>query len=212
MRGRDWIEIEHQSHIGPQRLVGRHGRGEVVDGEHGFEPQPAGEALVGKRGVDVAVEEDDPAGGQRGSYDLDHELRPGGGVEERLRLGGDVVAAVQKQLPDLLPERRAPGFAQRLTGMPHVSGRQAPPYEAGAQKVDLGRLARPVDALEGHEETRVRVGRSRPHGLGAQSRAHRRHTLAGDKAGATAWSWSTSLWWDNPGPDRASTVARVRPI
>src|SRR3954470_12870331 len=57
---------------------------ELVDRAHGVDAEPAPGALVGERGVDEAVEQDELAALQRRAQALLDELRAGGGVEQRL--------------------------------------------------------------------------------------------------------------------------------
>ena len=73
-------------------------------------PSPRADALVDDRAVEVAVEQDVGAAGERGPHHLGDELGAGGGVEERLRPRRHR-AAVQDEVPDRLAERGAAGLA-----------------------------------------------------------------------------------------------------
>jgi hypothetical protein len=71
-------------------------------------------ALVGERGVDEPVEEEPLAGVQHRLDRLLHELRPGGGVEQRLGPGGDVEVGVDDHLANPLGRRDPAGLAEQL--------------------------------------------------------------------------------------------------
>ena len=57
---------------------------ERVELAHGVDPEPAPGALVGERGVDEAVEQHAPPGGQQRAQPLLDELGTGGRVDQRL--------------------------------------------------------------------------------------------------------------------------------
>ena len=68
----------------------------------------------------------------------------GAGRKEKQRFGRNAHLVVEKQRADLFPE----GSAARLAGAHDLN---ALLLEKTVQRVDLGRFARPVDALEGDE-------------------------------------------------------------
>ena len=98
---------------------------------HGVDPEPAPGALVGERGVDEAVEQHAPPGGQQRPQPLLDELGTGGRVDQRLGAGADrqrrvldqraqplgqLHAARLAQHLDVAERRRQPGHQRRLAG------------------------------------------------------------------------------------------------
>ena len=117
-------------------------------------------ALVGDRGVEVAVGDDDGAALERGPDQRGDVVRAVGRVEQRLGARVDVVA-VQHRLAQHQPELGAARLARE-----HDLAAEA--RQPVAEQAGLGRLAGAVAALEGDEQpggTGVRRGR------GARSRA-----------------------------------------
>ena len=86
-------------------------RGPVVDVPDGVGAEVPAGALVGDRGVDVAVREDDLAAFQGGPDDLARVGGAGRREDQGLGVGVDVaVAVVQDQGTQLLADRRAARF------------------------------------------------------------------------------------------------------
>ena len=73
------IDPQQQRPVGPQAAGA-----ELVERPDLLHAEPAPCALVGERGVDEAVEQDGGAGVEQRPQLLGHELRPRGGVQERL--------------------------------------------------------------------------------------------------------------------------------
>ena len=84
----------------------------LVQLEHGVDAEPAGDALVGERGVEEAVAHDVRAALERRPDHLRDELRAGGREERRLGPGRDRAVAEQ-ELADPLPELRPARLARR---------------------------------------------------------------------------------------------------
>jgi hypothetical protein len=116
--------------------------GEAVHARDLVHPQPARAALVGERRVEVAVGHDDLALLERRPDRLRDEL--GAGRREQQRLGAR--ADLERRVLQHVAKALADGRAARLA---HGHGALA---EGVAQELGLGRLARPVHALEGHEQ------------------------------------------------------------
>ena len=133
-----------------ERAVGR----EIGDGdvqlEHTVDAEPARDALVRERRVEVAVAHDVRARGERRPDHALCELGPRGGEERRLgpRRG---MLAVEQEAADLLPERRAPGLAR---GHDLTPGRS----EMLREQRRLRRLPRAVHPFERdeHQPTTIR--------------------------------------------------------
>ena len=106
-------------------------------------PRP-GPALVGHRGIDEAVGDHRRPPGQRRPDHLTHQLRPGGGVEQRLGPGQDLRPRIEQQLADPL----AGGGAARLAHGHHLA---AVGQQRVGEQCHLGRLARTVESLERDE-------------------------------------------------------------
>ena len=112
-------------------------------------PRPRPGALVGNRGIDVAVGEDHLAAFQGGADDLAGVGGAGGGKDEGLGVRVDVaVAVVQHQGPQFFADRGAARFA----GPQH---REAARLEGPGQLCRLRGLAGAVAAFEGDEQSGV---------------------------------------------------------
>ena len=127
--------------------------------EHGVDAEAASDPLVGERRVDVAVAEHGGAAGEgRGDHPLD-QLRAGRGEQGGLGPGDDLLVAVEDDLADGLAELGAARLASR-------DDFAALRLERALEELDLRRLARAVEALEGdehagqHREEPGRVGRN----------------------------------------------------
>jgi hypothetical protein len=66
------------------------------------------------------------------------------------------VGTVQQDLADRLAGGRAAGLAQLAPRHAHHADRQATGAQGRTETLDLGRLARTVDAFEGYEEAAPR--------------------------------------------------------
>jgi hypothetical protein len=121
------------------------GRGERVQGSHGLEPQLTARALVGERRVDEAVRDHPGAAPEGRADDLVDDLRPRGGVEQRLGAGADRPGAVRE---DERTHLLAEGRPARLPALDHL-----PPLGPKARREPPGlrRLAHAVQAFEGDE-------------------------------------------------------------
>ena len=97
-------------------------------------PEPAAAALVGERGVHEAVEQDGLAGVQQRPELLGDELRPRGGVEQRLGARVDGERRIGDERPDPLGQLDPAGLAQHrraeLAGEPRDQRRLAGAVEA----------------------------------------------------------------------------------
>ena len=102
---------------------------ELVDRAHRLDAEPAPGALVGERGVDVAVEQDPAPGRQRRLDALGDELRARGGVEQRLGAGVDRERRVLHERADPLGDDDAARLAQRehVDSALRRAPRRAPP-------------------------------------------------------------------------------------
>ena len=100
-------DLEQDRPVGHEPLDGRE-----VELEHTLEPEPTGDALIGNGRVDVAVADDGRAALERRPDQLLDMLGRERGVERRLGPRRDVVA-VEDELADLLPERRAARLARQ---------------------------------------------------------------------------------------------------
>ena len=100
------VDVEQHRQV---RLQAR--GGPFVDVPDGVRAEAAAGALVGDRGVDVAVGEDDLAALQRGADDLAGVGGPGRRENQGLGVGIDVaVAVVQHEGPQLFADRGAARF------------------------------------------------------------------------------------------------------
>ena len=106
---RDAVRVEQQHE---RRSGSEPARRRRVQLAHGLDPEPARDALVGERRVDVAVADDPRAALERRP---DHALGElGARGREQRRLGpGRHLGPVEQQLADPLAERRAAGLAHR---------------------------------------------------------------------------------------------------
>ena len=112
--------------------------------EHGVDAEAARDPLVGERRVDVAVAEHGGAASQgRCDHALD-QLRARRGEQRGLGPGDDLLVAVEDDLPHGLAEL---GAARLARGHDFA----AVGLERPLQELDLRRLARAVEALEGDE-------------------------------------------------------------
>ena len=130
------VEQEQERAVGEQPADGVE-----VELEHALEAEPAPDALVRDRGVDVAVADDRGAALERGPDHLVHVLCARGGVQQGLGPRRDV-ATVEDELADPLAELGASRLARRDDLL-------AVGLEPRAQELRLGRLARAVEAFEG---------------------------------------------------------------
>ena len=94
-----------------ERAVGREIRDGDVQLEHTVDAEPARDALVRERRVEVAVAHDVRACGERRPDHALCELGPRGGEERRLGPRRRMLA-VEQEAADLLAERRAAGLAR----------------------------------------------------------------------------------------------------
>ena len=109
--------------------------------------EPAAEALVGERGVDVTGVEDHEPGGEGRFDDLGDELRAGGAEQEGIGtrvVGGVARGVVEDDVADLLADRGA-------ARLPGDEDAQAARLEGGAEALGDERLARPIRPLDGDE-------------------------------------------------------------
>ena len=121
-RARCRLGGRHEEEEGP---VGQEpARGQEVELEHALDPEAAGQALVGERGVEVAVGDDVGAARERGPDHLVDELRPGGGEERRLGPGRQALP-VEQDLADPLAGRVPPGSRVSTTSRPSDRSRSA---------------------------------------------------------------------------------------
>src|SRR5207244_3137184 len=136
------------------------------------EPQAARRCLISERGVDIAVAHDDPAGLDSGPYHLRDELGPRRREEQGLASRCHGGRRILEQSAHLLPHSRAARLA-------HRDGLRAQRIREHAR---LGRLARAVDALEGHEESSHAEAEGTS-GSGASRMARRMRALVTGGAG-----------------------------
>ncbi|MCY1241702.1 hypothetical protein D9M72_546190 [compost metagenome] len=109
---------------------------------------PSG-ALIGHRGIDVTVGEDDLAALEGGEDDLVRVGRAGRGKDQGFGAGVDVaVAVVQHQGPQLFADRRAARFAR-------AQHPESPRVKGPGQCCGLRGLACAVAAFEGNEQSGV---------------------------------------------------------
>ncbi len=134
------VEQEEECAVGHQPSD----RGQV-EVEHALDPEPAAHALVRDRRVDVAVADDRRTSLERGPDHVVHVLGARGRVQQRLGPGGDVVT-VEHELANPLAELGTPGLARDHDLL-------AVGLEPGLEKLDLRRLAGPVDPFEADEHS-----------------------------------------------------------
>src|SRR5664280_1726893 len=134
----DGIDVEHHGEVRQQAaqagLVDRH---DLVDAE------PAREALIGERRVEVAVEHEHAARVQLGQQDFVDELGAGGRVQERFGPGRRRHGSVEQELADGLADRRATRLTYDSAGRAGRAHGQAAGGEALAEQRRLGALAAP---------------------------------------------------------------------
>src|SRR5215210_2073722 len=114
-----------------------------VELEHALQAEAAREALVGERGVDVAVADDVRSALEAGRDHVFDELRPRGEEQRRLGPGPDRRVGEQ-ELADPLAELGA-AWLTRPHHVPPVGG------ERLGEEIRLGGLAGAVEAFEGDE-------------------------------------------------------------
>ena len=121
--------------------------------------------MVGERGVDVAVADDVGAALERGPDDALDELGARGRKQRSLGPGRQLVT-VEQELADALAEVRP----ARLARADDLSTLR---LEGLAQELGLRRLARAVQAFEGHEHQPLKAPtrRRRPSGRAGSARA-----------------------------------------
>ena len=146
--GQVGVAVEQDGQVRQEALGGP--EGEVT---HLLGAQRSSRPLVGDRGVEVAVGQDDGAALKGGPHTGGDVVGAVGGVQEGLSTRGDVTT-VQEEAPDLDAELGA----ARFTGedVVDVGGGQ----EVG-EDADLRRLADTVASLEGDEQTGVGRGGGR---------------------------------------------------
>src|SRR5213080_513142 len=128
--------------------------------------QPAGTALVGERGVVVAVGDHDLRRRQRRRDDLGDQLPARGHEEVHLGLGVDLEAPVEEGVADLLAQLRAAGLADE---------HRVALLQPLGEQLGLGGLARALRALERNEEPPLRHEREVSHApAGDADPRHRR--------------------------------------
>ena len=158
-----------------QRAVGlqRAGR-EAVDLAHLLDAEPARGALVGERGVDVAVEQHDRALGEQRQQALLDELRARGGVEQRLGARRDAQRRVLDERADPLGDLDTAGLAQQLDAQAARAQRLA----RARASVDLPAPSRPSIVISLPRATPRKV-----------TRAHVARPAHGERAGGDLrWS------------------------
>src|SRR5450756_947172 len=103
------IDVEDDREVGQQAAQTR-----LVDGQHRVDAQSAGEALIGERRVDEAVEDEHAAGAELGQQHALDELGAGRGVQQGLGPGRQRLGTVQEYVAHGLTGRGAAGFADCL--------------------------------------------------------------------------------------------------
>ena len=142
------VDLEDERHVREQP-TGRHAV-QVVDVVHS---EPAGEALVGERRVDVAVGDHCLAGFESRTDDAVDELRASGREESRLRPRAHL-HSFEQQPPHFFPQRCATRLA-RCDDIVSVGP------ERVRQELRLSGLAGPVQSFEGDEHRRLTIRRVR---------------------------------------------------
>ncbi len=125
---------------------------EAVDLAHLLDAEAARDALVGERGVDVAVEQHEPAVFQQRQQALVHELRARRRVEQRLGPRRDLERRILDELADPLGGLDAARLAQQLDGSSARADRVG-------ERARERRLAGAVDALD-RDQTAARHART----------------------------------------------------
>ena len=112
-------------------------------------------SLVGHGGVLETIAQDQAAGVDRRSDDLLDVLRPGRRVKEQLAgRGHGGVARVQDESADLVADRGSARLARQEMVDPQI-------LDMIGEQLDLCRLPRSFDPLEGDESSDVRFGAHR---------------------------------------------------
>ena len=134
-------------------------RGPEVDLPDDVGSETAGHALVGDRGVHVAVAEHDRAALEGGADESSDVLRARGGVQQGL---GPVVEAGEIRGEDDVADGLGRGGTPGLTGHHDL---EAAAREGLGEQARLRRLARAIAALERDEQssTHARTLRPAPH-------------------------------------------------
>src|SRR5204862_2882952 len=113
----------------------------LVEALHVLDPEPSGAALVGGGRVDEPIADHVAAGFYRRPDHLAAQGRARGREQEQLHRGPQLERRIEEQLAHPLADRRPAGLAEK----------QGVGSERAGEERRLGRLARPVDALERDE-------------------------------------------------------------
>ena len=121
--------------------------GDAIERRDGVGAQAAAVALIDQRRIGEAVGKHDFAAVQRRPDHFVHVLRARGEVEQQLGARAQfLIGRVEQDAADLHGDRRS-------AGLDGLDDRAAHVAQARRQPVHLGRLAGPVHAFEGDEET-----------------------------------------------------------
>ena len=132
------VGIHAQEHCHSGHARADHELHQILDD---FQPESARRALVGRGRVDEAVAHDVAPLAERGLDHALHEIRASGREEEQLGHVAHLQRGILEQRADALCHLGAAGLADQEGVRAERLGKQR----------RLGRLARPVDALEGDE-------------------------------------------------------------
>ena len=114
-----------------------------IEAQDSIDPEPARDALVGERRVEIPIGDDDRASVERGPDQLRHQLGARGGEQRSLGPAGHL-RPVQEELSDPLAQIGATGLARRHN-LPAVGGERLP------QELRLRRLPGSVEPFERYE-------------------------------------------------------------
>src|SRR5665647_2190395 len=154
------IDVEDDREVRQQAAQTR-----LVDGQHRVDAQSAGEALIGERRVDEAVEDEHAAGAEVGQQHALDELGAGRGVQQGLGPGRQRLGTVKENVADGLAGRGAAGFADHGARGGRRADRQPAGGEALAEKRRLRALAAAVAALKRDQHAAPFAHAGLPRGL-----------------------------------------------
>ena len=118
--GGDRVEVEQEGQVGDEPAGG-----ELVDLRDLVDPKAASAALVGQRGIEEAVGDDDPPGLERGPDDLLDELGARRGEQQRLGRGvigtaGSLSRSRRRSPASLPPGSRTPSASSPSGALPRL--------------------------------------------------------------------------------------------